>query len=146
MAEFNIRPAVEADFPLIKKLVNDSHINPLGLNWNRFLIAEINGQFAGCGQIKPHFDGTMELASIATVPEMRGHGISSAIIRNLIRNASRPIYLICRGPLGVFYEKFGFRVLDMHELPEYYRRLNLLAGFLNKTRLVQESMLVMKLD
>lgn len=58
--------------------------------------------------------------------------------------APRPLYLTCRAPLGPFYEKFGFRVLQPAEMPDYFRCLSHLAGIVGK--LMNETMLVMKVD
>jgi N-acetylglutamate synthase-like GNAT family acetyltransferase len=130
LAEFTLRPATEADFPVIRQLIRESRLNPTGLNWRRFLIAETpEGQFAGCGQIKPHPEGTLELASIAVREPYREHGLASRMIEQLLANEPfRPIYLTCGSELSLFYEKFGFRVLELAEMPVYYRRLSRLVN------------------
>ena len=46
----------------------------------------------GCGQIKPHGDGTRELASIAVVPEHQRQGIGTEIIARLIEGQPLPLY------------------------------------------------------
>ena len=59
--------------------------------------------------------------------------------------APRPLYLTCRAALGTFYEKWGFRAIELAEMPEYYRRLARLASIL--TRIVRDDgMLVMVLQ
>jgi N-acetylglutamate synthase-like GNAT family acetyltransferase len=147
LVEYSLRPAVEKDFPGIKSLIHAAGINPTGLNWRRFVVAETaDGQFAGCGQLKPHFDGTLELASIAVIPSVRKKGLGSMIIRRLLRTASRPLYLTCREQLGPFYQKYGFRIAGNDELPRYFGRISRLAGLLNSIHIVREKMLVMVLD
>ncbi|GAB4492261.1 MAG: hypothetical protein Fur0016_26110 [Anaerolineales bacterium] len=145
MDDVKLREAVEADFPAIRALVRQTGINPLGLDWSRFIVAEsLAGGFIGCGQLKPHSDGSLELASLAVVPAWRGKGVARLIIQALMAKAPRPLYLTCRGALGPFYEKFGFRVLRPDEMPPYFRRLSRLAGIVGK--LLNETMLVMKVD
>jgi len=140
-----LREAAKADFPAIRALIRQTGINPLGLDWRRFIVAESPaGAFIGCGQLKPHSDGSLELASLAVVPAWRGRGVARLIIQALMAKAPRPLYLTCRGQLGPFYEKFGFRVLRPEEMPLYFRRLSRLAGIVGK--LVNETMLVMKVD
>ena len=39
MADFTLRPATEDDFPLIKDLIHRVGINPMSLDWHRFVIA-----------------------------------------------------------------------------------------------------------
>lgn len=140
-----LRDAVKADFSAIRALIRQTGINPLGLDWRRFIVAESPaGGFIGCGQLKPHSDSSLELASLAVVPAWRGRGVARVIIQALMAKAPRPLYLTCRGALGPFYEKFGFRVLRPEEMPPYFRRLSRLAGIVGK--LMNETMLVMKVD
>jgi len=48
-----LRPATASDQKPIKDLIHLVGINPTGLNWERFIIAEEAGQFVGCVQLKP---------------------------------------------------------------------------------------------
>ena len=147
LADFVLRPALETDFPVIRQLINSVRINPTGLDWRRFIVAETpEGQFAGCGQLKPHGDGSVELASLAVVQSMRGQGLASVIIHRLASEAPRPLYLTCRSPLGAFYEKFGFRIVEREQMPRYFKRLSYIAGFVNSLHLTQDRMLVMVLE
>ena len=126
--EFTLRAARAEDFPAIRQLIHDANINPMSLDWRRFLIAvDENDRLLGCGQLKPHGREIVELASIAVVAAYRKHGIARAIIEELLTRAPRPLYLICRSPLGPFYERWGFRSLELVEMPAYYRRLMRIA-------------------
>ena len=52
---FTLRSATAADFPAIRKLIWQVGINPIGLDWRRFVLAvDEEGRLLGCGQIKPH--------------------------------------------------------------------------------------------
>ncbi len=132
MAEYTLRPATEDDSAFIKELVHRVGINPLGLDWHRFVIAvDRSGKMLGCGQLKPHGSETIELASIAVEPEFRHQGVARMIIEHLIIRAPRPLYLTCRSGLGSFYEKWGFHPIEPDEMPPYFRRLARLAGVMN---------------
>jgi N-acetylglutamate synthase-like GNAT family acetyltransferase len=147
LAEYLLRPATEKDIPFIKGLIHDVRINPTGLEWRRFVVAETgNGKFAGCGQIKPHPDGSLELASIAVVSSERKQGLGSMIIRALLNEPSRPLYLTCRGQLGSFYQKFGFRIAGQDELSGYFRRIRRLADVVKAFQIIHDTMLVMVLE
>jgi N-acetylglutamate synthase-like GNAT family acetyltransferase len=75
---YHIRPASQEDEKRIKDLIQRVQINPMGIHWERFVVAETtDNMFIGCGQIKQHFDGSQELASIAVEEEYRGHGIGN---------------------------------------------------------------------
>jgi len=143
---FSLRPATEEDFPQIKALIREVHINPTGLDWHRFTVAvDGSGQMIACAQLKPVPGDLTELASLAVQVSHRHQGIARALIEHLLAVAPRPVYLTCRSALGELYAKFGFRALDVSELPRYYRRLNRLAAlFMGLTR-QNESLLVMKL-
>jgi N-acetylglutamate synthase-like GNAT family acetyltransferase len=122
---YHIRPASQEDEKRIKDLIQRVQINPMGIHWERFVVAETtDNMFIGCGQIKQHFDGSQELASIAVEEEYRGHGIAAAIINRLLENPERPLYLMCRPRLGTFYEKFGFSALQVSEYPRYFLRMH----------------------
>lgn len=123
-----IRRATAADQRAIRALVWGSGINPLGLAWQRFVVAEAGGAVVGTGQIKPHRDGSRELASIAVAPARRGEGLAGAIIRALQRGAGPPLYLTCAGRMAGFYPRFGFRALAPAEMPPGLRRRHRLAG------------------
>ncbi len=144
--DFKLHPARASDAASIRRLIHRVHINPMGLDWRRFVLAvDASGNLLGCGQLKPHSKGVLELASIAVAPESRGHGIARAIIERLIAVAPRPLYLTCRSSLGVFYERWGFRVADINEMPAYYRRLSRLARALVRLGRYNENLLVMVL-
>lgn len=148
VTDFYLAPALETDFPAIKALIYETGINPTSLNWQRFRVAKTTAtdQFIACGQLKPHGDGTVELASIATAPAWRGKGVASAMVQKLIDEGPRPLYLTCLSSMGTFYQKFGFRSISGDELPKYYRRLSTFAGVVHALHLIGEKMLVMQLD
>lgn len=117
---YTMRKATGSDSSAIRRLIWKVHINPTGLDWRHFLLAvDQHGRLVGTGQIKPHKDGTFELASIAVEPTWRRHGVAGAIIHALLADSERPhpLYLTCRDRLGPFYERFGFRTLSPGEMP-----------------------------
>jgi N-acetylglutamate synthase-like GNAT family acetyltransferase len=119
-----LRPARKEEFPAIRALIYAVGINPTGLDWRRFIIAVTpEGELAGCGQVKPHADGSRELASIAVRPGFRLQGIARAILSRLLAENPPPLYLLCRARLGPFYERFGFRAIQLNEMPLYFRCL-----------------------
>jgi len=145
LAEFTLRPAVEADSAAIVELIRMVRINPTGLDWRRFWVAvNAEGEVIGCGQIKPHGAGVFELASIAVHPAFRRQGVARAIIERFLSEGPRPLYLMCRSSLAVFYEKFGFRLLKVDEMPPYFQRMVRLVGLLQTLRRSAEGLVVMK--
>ena len=104
-------------------------INPLDLDWNRFLVVEDGqGNLVGCGQVKEHGDGSRELASLAVEEPWRRRGIASALVRHLQERHDPPLWLTCQSGLVGFYEGFGFsEVSNPQELPRYFRKILRLA-------------------
>ena len=146
MPDFILRSATEEDSAAIRQLIHLVRINPMSLDWRRFLVAvDSSGNFLGCGQLKPHGPDVIELASIAVQPAYQHRGIASAIIDQLLARAPRPVYLTCRGSMGRFYEKWGFRTLHRDEMPAYFQRLSRLASGFGAFIREDEGMLVMEL-
>ncbi|HZQ09675.1 MAG TPA: GNAT family N-acetyltransferase, partial [Anaerolineae bacterium] len=104
-------------------------INPFDLDWQRFLVAEENGKIVGVGQVKPHPDGSRELASIAVIPSCQGQGIGSNLVRALLARGHDTLFLTCRAPLEAYYARFGFRRATDQELPPHFRRIILVQMF-----------------
>jgi len=147
MINFTLRPAQESESSQIKGLINLVGINPMGLDWKRFVVAvNDKDEMIGCGQIKPHGTEILELASIAVYPEHQGRGVASAIIERLLANSPRPMYLMCESSRGSLYEKFGFLSVAYDEMPRYFQRITKLAGLVTTLARRDERLLVMKLQ
>jgi N-acetylglutamate synthase-like GNAT family acetyltransferase len=128
---FILQSAEAGHAEAIKQLIHSVGINPMNLAWKRFIVAlDADGGLIGCGQIKPHRDGSRELASIAVRESDRGRGVARAIIERLLADNPLPLYLTCRSELESFYQLFGFRALVVNEMPPYFNRLSRFARFL----------------
>jgi len=147
MGNYTLRPARESESAQIRDLIRLVGINPMGLDWKRFVVAvNDRDEVIGCGQLKPHGQEILELASIAVIPEQRGKGIARAIIEHLLKDGPRPLYLTCISSNGPLYEKFGFVSLSQEEMPRYYQRLRKLAMALIHLSSRSDELLVMKLQ
>jgi len=145
MTGYTLRPARAEDFNAIRKLIHQVGINPMGLHWERFILAvDTEEQMIGCGQIKLHSDGSHELASIAVIEAWRNQGVASVIIHHLMEVDSGRMFLTCRTGLGPFYQRFGFRQATQAELLPYFRRLSRLVGLFRALHLMpSEGLLIM---
>jgi N-acetylglutamate synthase-like GNAT family acetyltransferase len=118
MLRYSVRAAAESDMPVVRDLLNRVSSCPQTLDWRRFVVAESDaGAIIGSGQIRPHFDGAPELASLAVDTPYRGQGVARAIIERLLAQGPRPLYTTCRAALGPLYEKFGFRAIGPIRMP-----------------------------
>lgn len=120
-----IRPATAADKKLIHRVIRQARLNPLGIHWRSFVIAEdFDGGFIGCAQIKFHKDDSRELASLYIKPDFRGRGAAAMLINTLQDQAQSSLWLTCRAGLVPLYERFGFqRIADANAMPVYFRRV-----------------------
>jgi amino-acid N-acetyltransferase len=140
----SLRKAREEDAAIIRKIIHDAHINPFAIRWQHFILAvDAADRVVGTGQIKTHYDGTRELASIAVIPDFQKLGIARMIISRLLQDSPPPLYLTCRASLGNFYRKFGFEPLGQHQLEGYFARLLKVGTFFARLGLTKDSMLVM---
>ena len=143
--EVRYRSATAQDGRAIRALILRVGINPRGLDWRRFVVA-VDGRdrVVGCGQIKPHPDGSRELASIAVRPKMRKRGVASELIRRLMKENGPPLWLMCRAGLAGFYDRFGFAAVeDPASLPRYFRRVHRLAALAARLLLKENRLAVM---
>ncbi|MHB0876296.1 MAG: GNAT family N-acetyltransferase [Anaerolineae bacterium] len=121
MVDFHVRAATEEDMPSVRDLLTRVSTCPSGLDWRRFVVADgPDGAIIGCGQLRPHADGTLELASLATDTPYRRQGVARAIIERLLAEGPRPLYTTCRKDLETFYNKSGFRRIDARQMPASY--------------------------
>lgn len=146
ISNYTVRPALEAEFTQIKNLIHKVGINPSGLDWKRFIVAvNDEGKVVSCGQLKPHSGDILELASIATHPDYERQGLASAIVSELLKTSTRPLYLMCMEHNGSFYERFGFRSVAEDEMPKYFRRMKKLFQVADVVMHSGEDLLIMKL-
>jgi N-acetylglutamate synthase-like GNAT family acetyltransferase len=126
---YSVRPAIQEDQSKIKSLIRSVRINPTGLDWRRFVVAvDDEDALIGCGQVKPHRDGSRELSSLAVVEHWRGRGVARALMACLMAKHDPPLWLTCRSSLVPLYERFGFREVQKEEQqPRYFQRVRSLA-------------------
>lgn len=127
---YRLRTADSDDQKAIRALVRSVGINPMGLNWPRFLVAvDSQDRIFGCAQVKEHADGLRELASVAVRPAWRGRGVATALIRRLMEENDPPLWLTCRSSLIPFYRLFDFaEIEDNTSLPRRLRRVRRLMN------------------
>jgi N-acetylglutamate synthase-like GNAT family acetyltransferase len=125
-----IRPATPADQPAITALVRAARLNPIRIGWRTFLVAEDAGRVVGVGQVRPHRDGSRELASLAVVPDHQGAGIGTQLTWALLARETPPTYLFCQEPMAAFYARFGFRAIERADLPPMLAQMHRLANLI----------------
>jgi N-acetylglutamate synthase-like GNAT family acetyltransferase len=82
----------------------------------RYWVMEYHGKLVGCGRLDIHPQHA-EIYDLFVLPEWRSAGIGQAIMRQLIAQAPRPIYLASLPPAATFYRHLGFAPIAPRELP-----------------------------
>ena len=118
-----IRAATAGDQAAIRAIIRKAQLNPMSLDWPRFVVADEDGQIVAVGQVKPHRDGSRELASIAVIPSHQRQGLGRQIIRALLAREPGPLYLMCMDHNDSYYQQFGFRRVEAAALPPALRRI-----------------------
>jgi N-acetylglutamate synthase-like GNAT family acetyltransferase len=117
-----IRPARQEDEETLVSLIRQAKLNPRNLHWEHFLVAEENGKIVGIRQVKVHGQGTREVASGFVLPEYRSQGISARLMRELLARENGNLYSMVDQKWLPYYEQFGFRQVDVSQLPPDFRR------------------------
>jgi N-acetylglutamate synthase-like GNAT family acetyltransferase len=142
-----LRSAVQTDSSQIRELIHLVGINPMGLDWKRFVVVvNEKDEVVACGQIKLHRSEVYELASIAVKPGYRGQGLARRVIESLLAKSPRPLYLMCLASMGKLYEKFGFSSLEYERMPRYFQKIAKLAGLTDTLMKSGDGLLVMKME
>jgi len=117
-----IRPARPEDQQTIVSYIRQAKINPRNLRWENFLVAEEDGKIVGIRQVKVHSGGTREVGSGFVLPEYRRQGISARLMNEILSRETGTLYLMCRDRRASYYEPFGFRRVDIDQLPPDFRK------------------------
>lgn len=80
------------------------------------LLAEVDGENAGCAMVLFRTDKAALLGAVATVPKFRGRGIARALVTRLANEelkSGRRTELLCKNDSIVdFYKSIGFKAVD----------------------------------
>ncbi len=116
MAEVRLRRATAADQALIRQWVRDEQLDPTALHWSQFLVAEVEGEIVGIGQVRPH-RRCRELGSLIVRQDYRRRGIGAQIVAALLAAEPGDVYLECLGEMAAYYARFGFEPLPWRQAP-----------------------------
>ena len=123
-----IRPALVADAKPIMSLVNELAMRQVMLprspasvieNIRDFVVAEVDGKFAGTGALAITWTDIAEIRSLAVSPELHTLGIGRTIVEALVVDARRLglARLFAFTYVPGFFEKMGFSICAHDELP-----------------------------
>ncbi len=80
------------------------------------ILAEIDGENAGCAMVLFKTDKAALLGAVATVPKFRGRGVARALVTRLaneeLKNGRRTELLCKNDSIVEFYKAIGFKIAD----------------------------------
>jgi N-acetylglutamate synthase-like GNAT family acetyltransferase len=127
-----IRPATDADQRVIRRMVQGACLDPTGLHWSHFVVAENDGKVIGIGQLRPYPKGP-ELGSLVVRKAYRSRGIGGQIIERLLASQPGDVYLECQSDLAFYYSRFGFEEIRWQGSPLYLKiKAGLIGNFVGK--------------
>ena len=118
-----IRPAREQDQTAITTMIRRAGLNPAGLRWPRFMVAEQDGQVVGVAQVRVHPDGARELASLAVASPFRGNGVATQLVNAVLQDQTSEVYTLIDRPFVYHFQRWGFERVDAAQLPRSVRRV-----------------------
>lgn len=122
-----IRHARPDEQRLIRQMVRAVGLDPTNLKWQNFVVAELDREVVGIGQIR-RSPSCHELGSLVVKPAYRGQGLARLIIEALLAEESGDVYLECESSRVPIYRRFGFEEIRWQDAP---MPLKLKAGFGN---------------
>jgi amino-acid N-acetyltransferase len=117
-----IRRATADDQPVITRLVRHARLNPRGLDWHGFVIAEAGAVPVGVAQVRQHSDGSRELASLVVLPEYRGRSVAGRMVDTLLADETGPVFTIIDRPYVQHFTRWDFRPVGDEGLPRSMAR------------------------
>jgi N-acetylglutamate synthase-like GNAT family acetyltransferase len=103
-----VRPAVAADQDAIVALARSERVNPMGLHWPRFFVAERDGALVGAVQMRLHHDGAHELGTLVVAPQARNQGIAAQLINALLSRNRGRVFMVTGRKHAEHYARWGF--------------------------------------
>lgn len=108
-----------------KRLLEKSNVT-LYEDVQEFIVAEVDGRVVGCGALHVLWEDLAEVRTVAVLPETRGTGVGSKILRTLLARARRlgVKRVFCLTFETGFFGKHGFVEIEGAPVsPEVYAEL-----------------------
>jgi N-acetylglutamate synthase-like GNAT family acetyltransferase len=112
-----VRPAVAADQDAILALARGERVNPTGLHWPRFFVAECDGTLVGAVQMRLHHDGAHELGTLVVAPQVRNQGIAAQLINALLSRDRGRVFMVTGRKHAEHYARWGFAPIRPCQAP-----------------------------
>ena len=133
-----IRRARAGDEYAITALVRSDRLNPLDLDWRRFVLAVDESGIVGAVQLRWHDDDSRELASLIVRDTARGRGVAARMIERLLAPTATRVWMITGAAFAHHYARWGFQPVAASDAPAGVRRNyhlgRIVGGLLSRLR------------
>lgn len=120
--DIQYRAANDKDIKFILDILKSVSGDIKEIKPEQFLVAADGEKVVGCIRIK-NVEGCFVLASFAVLPEYGRNGIGATLVTKIIeQNTARPIYIFSNVKNKTYYEKFGFKIVKIENLPEVIKK------------------------
>ncbi len=111
---FSITAPTPEQFEHIKTLIGIFELDNRELHPSQFLVALNGKELLGFGRIR-EYENCSELCSLGVVEPERNKGIGRALVKELIKKARQPLYLVCIIP--EYFASLGFNIVHSYPAP-----------------------------
>ncbi len=123
-----IRSACAGDETGVRALIRGERLNPTGIRWRNFLVAETEGAVVAAVQLRPSGEGVVELGSLVVRADLRRRGLGARMVEAALGAAGRRrVLAITAASLAPWYGRWGFREIGPGAAP-WPVRINWLMG------------------
>lgn len=113
----SIRQASAGDQQAILALAQGERVNPVGLHWPNFVVAEHEGALVGAVQIKFHRDGAREVGSLIVAQHVRNQGIAARLIDARLADQTGRMLAVTGRKYAEHYARWGFAPIRPCQAP-----------------------------
>lgn len=118
----SIRQASADDQDAILALARGERVNPNGLHWPNFVVAERDGDLVGAIQIKVHRDGAREVGSLVVARHLRDQGIAARLIDACLSGHTGRLLAVTGRKYANHYARWGFAPIAPRQAPRSVMR------------------------
>jgi N-acetylglutamate synthase-like GNAT family acetyltransferase len=84
-------------------------VNPFGIDWRNFVVAEAGGEVVGCAQLRPAGPGAVELGSLVVRADLRRAGLGGWLVEAaLARAGGRRVFAVAVAAQAGWFARRGF--------------------------------------
>jgi N-acetylglutamate synthase-like GNAT family acetyltransferase len=103
-------------------------VNPFGVDWRNFVIAERAGEVVGCVQLRPAGPGAAELGSLVVRADLRRRGLGGRLVEAALARAGvGRVLAVTAAARADYFARWGFAPVGDGAVPGSVRRNRLLG-------------------